>query len=41
MAWLIYRIGMRLKEAGERLRLGMLIRAGLALRDRAMRGRAK
>ena len=41
MAWLIYRIGMRLKEAGERLGIGVLVRAGLALRERAMRGRAK
>ena len=41
MAWMIYRVAIVLKETGERLRSGLLVRLGLALRDRALGRRVK
>jgi hypothetical protein len=39
MAGFIYRFGVALKEAGERRGWPALIRLGLRVKDRAMRGR--
>jgi len=41
MSWFIYRRAIALKDMGERLKWGWLIRVGLGLKGVAYRGKAK